>query len=248
MSKLFTIEFYKYFYEKILTKERTEKEINFLKIFFNKSDKILDLACGFWRHTEELLKIWYNVKWIDFSENFINFIKNKSKFKKNYFFWDIINEIKIWLFDKIYCLHTSFWYFSDKENEKIIKNISNILNENWLFILDLNNPYNDDLFKNWETKLIKWTDYIIDKKKVKWNKLYFNRIIKKWEIKYIEKYFLRIYFDYELEKIAKKYNLNLIKKIWDFNNLLFNNNSKRMILVFQKNNIIKTQSWQFLDR
>jgi hypothetical protein len=47
MSKLFTINYYKYFYDIILNKSRTEKEVSFIKKYLEitKQDKILDLSC-----------------------------------------------------------------------------------------------------------------------------------------------------------------------------------------------------------
>ncbi len=237
MSKLFSIEFYKYFYDKVLTYQRTKNEVNFLiKVLnLNKKNKILDLACWFWRHTEFLLNQWFNVYWIDFSESFISHIKEISQYKKKYFLWDIRIKNVLWKkFDKIYSLHTSFWYFSENDNEKIIENISSLLNINWLFLIDLNNPYDTLLFEKWESILQKWDDYIKDIKSIKNKRLIFKRIIKKWDDIFNEKYSLRIYTKDELEEIWKKYNLLLIKTFWDFNFNKFNKDSKRMILLFKK--------------
>jgi len=236
MSKLFTINYYKYFYDIILNKSRTEKEVSFIKKYLEitKQDKILDLSCWFWRHTEILLNKWFNVYWIDISKSFISYIKRKSNFKEKYIYWDIRKEIKEKDFNKIYSLHTSFWYFNDKENEKTIKNISNILLNKGQFLLDLNNPYDKNLFLEWESKLEKWEDYILDKKIVKNNRLFFKRTIKKWKRIIDEDYSLRIYTDKELGDIWNKYNLKLIKKYWDFDWNKFTKSSKRMILIFEK--------------
>ncbi len=236
MSKIFTINYYKYFYDIILNKARTENEVSFIEKYLeiNKHDKILDLSCWFWRHTEILLNKWYNVYWIDISNSFISYIKRKSNFKDKYILWDIRKEIKEKDCNKIYSLHTSFWYFSDLENEKIIQNISNILLNKWKFLLDLNNPYDKNLFLEWESKLEKWEDYILDRKSVEDNKLSFKRIIKKWKKIINEKYCLSIYTDKELEDIWNKYNLKLVKKYWDFKWSEFDNKSKRMILIFEK--------------
>jgi len=140
----------------------------------------------------------------------------------------------LWKFNVIYFLHTSFWYFSDKDNEIILENISYCLKKNGLFLLDLNNPYDNKLFVEWESILKKWDDYIKDIKKVLNNKLFIDRIIKKWNIYIKERYTLRIYKDIELEKIWNKYNLKLLKIFWDFKWNIFNKNSKRMILLFKK--------------
>jgi len=236
MSKLFTIEYYKYFYDKVLTKERTEKEINFLVKYLNlnKKDKILDLACGFWRHTEILLKRWYNVFWIDYSKNFIDYITSKSNFKEKYFLWDLREKLKINNISKAFLLHTSFWYFSDKENEKIVKNISEVLISWWKILIDLNNPNNKNLFISWKSILKKDDDYIIDEKIVNGNTLDFTRIIKKQKEIFSEKYKLKIYSLQELKKLFLKYNLILFKKYWNFNWEKFLKDSKRMILIFEK--------------
>ena len=70
---VFDVNDYLYFYEDHITKEITDKQIEFLQKYLEikKEMKILDLACGHGRHTNRLTAKGYNVIGLDKSAGFL---------------------------------------------------------------------------------------------------------------------------------------------------------------------------------
>ncbi|GIW67046.1 MAG: methyltransferase type 11 [Candidatus Parcubacteria bacterium] len=138
-------------YKRILTQERTKKEIKFLQniiknLFKIKKIHILDLACGFGRHAIPLAKLGFEVLGVDNNEYFLNLaIKHKKRLKLNNlnFIKNDMREINFCdRFDLAINMFTSFGYFRDeKENIKVIKNIWRALKSKGYFVLDLENPH-----------------------------------------------------------------------------------------------------------
>ncbi|WP_461615051.1 class I SAM-dependent methyltransferase [Clostridium sp. Marseille-QA1073] len=125
----------------------TEIEVNFLKKHLPISNykKILDLCCGYGRHSNMLGEYGYNVLGIDRDEDAL--IKAEKSANKNveYLSYDMRNIEKLpYSFDGIISMWHSFGYFNDDVNISIIKQISSLLNKNGRFILDI---YNKDFLK-----------------------------------------------------------------------------------------------------
>lgn len=114
-----------------------------------KNARILDAACGSGRHAFILAKKGYNVTGADISKFLINTARKtlNQKFSKiknriNFIITDLreLNYKKE--FNLALNLFSSFGYFeSDKENEKIIRNISRALVKEGVFVLDFLNKY-----------------------------------------------------------------------------------------------------------
>lgn len=226
----------------LFDENRTKKEINFIinALKLKKDDKILDLCCGWGRHMIELAEKGYNATGIDYSKPFLKVGKNIAKekgIKANFIYGDICKFSFKKRFDVILNLFTSFGYFSDSDNRKIIENISKSLNHKGKFIIDIPNIcyflfHFKDVFKyknggknileNHVFNPITLRDYV---------KL---KIIKKGKQKKSE-YILRFYTFPEIKKILEENEL-IVKKVYgSYEGELFDFNSKRMIIVGVKN-------------
>jgi 2-polyprenyl-3-methyl-5-hydroxy-6-metoxy-1,4-benzoquinol methylase len=81
-EKIFDKRYFK-IYSPIITEERTNREVKFLvdfikKKFKNRKIKILDLACGYGKHSLALAKKGFNVVGVDYSNYFFEIGKEKG--------------------------------------------------------------------------------------------------------------------------------------------------------------------------
>lgn len=250
-------------YVDIITNQRTEKEVRFILKFIrenfkNKKIKILDLACGYGRHSILLAKKGYFITGIDYSDFFLKLAREevgKFNLKNVEFLKQDIRKIKFKNeFDLVISMFTSFGYFDDEsDNFLVLKNVYQSLRKGGFFILDLENYLRwFDLFLS-NGKLIKnFIYYTITKKqsnnlKVKTEFLldyYKMRIIirRSWsedkEKKSYEGSF-RIYSLGEILFYLRLLNFEVKKIYGGFNNEKFTPFSSRMIIIASKNNYFK---------
>jgi SAM-dependent methyltransferase len=131
-NKLFDLNYLKIYEKKILTPERTLREVNFIEKVLNLKPgmNILDLACGAGRHSIELARRGYKVFGQDINPFFLKIAKDMREipFKNK--------------FDAIINIFTAFGYFEkEKDNQKVIFAVAKALKKRGLFLIDVNNPY-----------------------------------------------------------------------------------------------------------
>jgi ubiquinone/menaquinone biosynthesis C-methylase UbiE len=134
-------------YQDLLTPERTQKEIGFIKqaLRLPKSAQILDLACGWGRHAVPLAKQGYQVTGIDFSPYLIGRARKYAKeegVRVQFLRKDMRKLAFRHGFDAVICMFGSFGYFaSDADHEQVIKGVNRALKRNGQFLIDLYNPF-----------------------------------------------------------------------------------------------------------
>jgi len=143
LDKLFAHpELYMKFWLPFLTEERTQTEIAFVHQLLQgkKWQKLLDIPCGFGRHSVWLAKIWYDVLGIDKSQYFID-RANKDNAAKSveYKHGDMLDLPYNEEFDYVCNLFSSFGYFDDEGNERTLKNFYNTLKSWGKLVLDVIN-------------------------------------------------------------------------------------------------------------
>lgn len=108
----------------------------------NKYSNILDLGCGRGRHSINMALRGYHVTGVDLSETAINMARARSE-KLGLDIEFVIGDMRKPLkrkFDAIINLFTSFGYFEDeKENELILKAMSEMLHYESILIIDYMN-------------------------------------------------------------------------------------------------------------
>ncbi|MBO8161210.1 MAG: class I SAM-dependent methyltransferase [Thermosipho sp. (in: Bacteria)] len=144
IEEVFKVDDYMHFYSKFLTEERTKLEVeNILSILkLQGNEKIIDLACGFGRHAVELSKLGFDVTGVDIMDEFLSLAIQKAKDQKtnvNFLKKDIRKLEYKEEFDVALLLFTSFGYFSEEENQLVLKNVSNLLKKNGKFLFDIPN-------------------------------------------------------------------------------------------------------------
>lgn len=104
------------------------------------NSKIIDLACGKGRHSVFLNKMGFDVLGLDLSEESISYNKKFENGTLKFKIHDMRNPIESAKVDAVFNLFTSFGYFkTDEEDQKVFTSVSEILNENGIFVLDFMN-------------------------------------------------------------------------------------------------------------
>ncbi len=100
--------------------------------------KILDLPCGKGRHSVFLNSLGYDVIGADLSENSINYANQFTNDTLHFEVHDMRNPF-LTKFDAIFNLFTSFGYFDEKTNIKVLKNLKKGLKKNGVLVIDFMN-------------------------------------------------------------------------------------------------------------
>jgi len=154
----------------------------FLRTILNLVDipqnaKVLDAACGAGRHSEILVKLYYNVVGFDLSMTLLKIALKKFKSLNcpgNFFRSDIRKVCLKSKFDLILLLFTSFGYFEDDEDNFLFPRTAfNLLNENGYFVLDF---FNSKYVKD---NLIPKSEKIIGNKQIVENRIIEDDRVKK---------------------------------------------------------------------
>jgi SAM-dependent methyltransferase len=221
----------------------------FNQIELSKGSKVLDLACGNGRHSVLFAKKGLDVTGVDLSDFLINQANKKlfgeySRYQKNMRFEirDMRSLKHVSEFDLVVNIFTSFGYFdSNRDNERVIKTISNALKPGGYFLLDfLNRNY---LEKN----LVPFDLRTVDGKLIAQSRTIKDNYVEKNILIFTKYRSIKGYplFNHFKEKI-KLYSLK------DFG-IMFNSNSLRMHKVFgsyngERYNINKSERLIILAR
>jgi len=208
---------------------------------------ILDVACGNGRLHRFLRSYGFEVYGIDINKHLISLAKRENRgFESNYLIADMRNFDLKRKFDVCVNWFSSFGYFDDKDNLKVLKNISKHLRNNGIFILEVR--YRETLPKAFErgNKIfevneisdkfleISEQEFYPDKGIVKFNNVIYKRVGK--NLKFLDKLevSVRHYFLNEYEKMAKKVGMELL---FVFEALTYKKPSSstgRVTLIFRK--------------
>lgn len=222
----------------------TKKQIDFVlnQVELNAESRILDMCCGYGRHSMELAKRGYQVTGIDYSRELIEIAKSKCENEgiENVRFeeGDIrrYNESK--LFDLTISMFVSLGYFENEdENISAIKVLCNSVRENGYLFLDLYN-YNK-MYSEYENKMRYpgGIEVTTQRKFDKDNKIaYINKIVKSKTSDDDKRYEMRIrvYTMDEIISICAANNMRLYKSFGNYDGSAFDKESDKMLLLFKK--------------
>lgn len=131
-------------YKPMFSEEMTEREVGFIEkaLELRGGAAVLDLACGFGRHANGMARRGYRMTGLDFNQNYLDIASAVSKEQDLPVEWkqgDMRELPFSELFDAAYSYFTSFGYFSDEENEKVIEGVARGLKSGGRFLLDVMN-------------------------------------------------------------------------------------------------------------
>ena len=127
-----------------ITDERNQRETEFIAgaLDLPRGATVLDLACGFGRHAIGMAKLGYQVTGVDFNPRYLEDASAAAERERVQVRWMVGDMRSLHVeegFDGAYSYFTSFGYFSDRENERVIANIVNALRHSGRFLLDMAN-------------------------------------------------------------------------------------------------------------
>lgn len=243
-ATVFEANDYLYFYQEMIKDEYTTEEVAFLiqTLSLDSPKKILDLACGHGRHANNLAGFGHDVTGIDQSQEFLDIASEEAEKKGvhvRYLCCDSRNYCESEAYDYVIHLFSSFGYFSDEDNEQVIKNIASSLRPGGMLCLDILSR--DAFLKDYPRFSVreKNEDLMIDRNRFDpiTGRLYNSRIIIRDGKRKDTPFFLRLYNPNEIFRILKNEGL-IVRQIYsDWKQKEFDSESKRMILIAKKGSI-----------
>lgn len=198
-------EFAKY-YDKFYQNKNYKKEVEFIKNFIKKEDKIIDIGCGTGIHASLLEQDGFDVDGLDISNEMLELAK--TRLNGNLYNQDILDININTKYDVIISMFAVLNHLIDlQELEKALINLKKILDDGGKIIIDLHNPQGSgektDSYNNF-TRTMKW----------KYDK---NTKIEKSEIVFKinnntfgDSHVFRIFTIDEVVKICKNIGLNVV--------------------------------------
>lgn len=124
--------------------ERTAAEIGFIadSLALPAAGEVLDLACGFGRHAIGMAARGYRVTGVDFNPRYLDIAMADAASAGVHVAWrtgDMRALTDTLAFDGVYSYFTSFGYFEDDDNERVLANVARAIRPRGRFLLDLAN-------------------------------------------------------------------------------------------------------------
>jgi SAM-dependent methyltransferase len=131
-------------YRPTFTSERTAAEVDFIEgaLAPRPGAAVLDLACGYGRHAIGMASRGYRVTGVDFNARYLEIAAAEAEAAGVAVAWaagDMRELDFTHAFDGVYSFFTSFGYYGDDENERVLANIARALRPGGTFLLDMIN-------------------------------------------------------------------------------------------------------------
>lgn len=135
---------YLYFYEELLTPERTAAQVELVwkLLELEPGLELLDLACGHGRIANPLAERGVRVTGLDATPLFLDLARKDAAergVEVEYVEGDMRSLPWTERFDRVLCWFTSFGYFSDEENRQVLAEAYKALKPGGLLAIELNN-------------------------------------------------------------------------------------------------------------
>lgn len=215
-------------YEGITNPSRTHTEVNFLwnKLNLAPNMKVLDVACGYGRHSLALAQLGCDVTGIDQSSYLLKVARENAKLagvKVSFLKRDIRSFHLRKRFDVALSLFTSFGYFEEADNLKVLKNVYASLKKRGIFVLDINNLFY--LLQSPPTKGIK---YSIDPITLRW------KLERQTDKGNKIKADIQLYTLPDIKRVLESNNFKITGVFGSFSGTAYAISSKRLIILAQK--------------
>jgi SAM-dependent methyltransferase len=254
-AAVFDVDDYVYFYSENLTDERTETEVSALVrlLGLDSPKKILDLACGFGRHTNRLAALGHEMTGVDLTPGFLE-IARLDAFQREvevqYQQGDMRTITFEEEFDCVMLLFSAFGYFSDADNLKVMINIMKALKPGGWFIFDTLNR--DVLLKEMRSYFVveKEGNLMIDRSSFDCinGRLYNKRIVIRDGVRKDKPLFTRLYNANEIKALLTQAGLELEHIYGGWEAKEFSSESHRMVVIARKPDKLMPEQLSDIDK
>ncbi|MEW5979061.1 MAG: class I SAM-dependent methyltransferase [Acidobacteriota bacterium] len=227
------------------TQERNVSEVDFIEsvLLVPKGGQILDLACGHGRHSLELAKRGYSVVGLDLSPRFVEMAKTDAAeaglTSAEFLVGDMRESYYVNRFQGVFSYFTSFGYFGDAENQKVLECVSKALVKGGMFLLDTVNR--DWTIHKVEHQPRRWDEIEPDffmLEDISFNahtsRIHTQRIIFDKGQRRSMEYDIKLYTHAELEDMLEEVNLPVVSTYGGKDLSPYSISSPRMIIVSKK--------------
>ena len=123
-------------YRPMFTEERTRSEVDFIAaaLGLEQPSAVLDLACGFGRHAIGMAQRGHRVTGVDFNPRYLEIAAAEAARAGDMRALPFERE-----FDAVYSFFTSFGYYGDVENERVLAGIARALRPGGRLLIDMMN-------------------------------------------------------------------------------------------------------------
>ena len=225
---------------------QTRREANFIvdRLGLEPGARVLDLACGTGRHTIQLAKKGYDMVGLDFSMVMLKRALANAQAEKQvikFIHGDMQKLSFKAIFDAVYCVQTSFGYFDDYRNFKVLQGIFRALKPGGVFLIEVTNRdfIVDDLplrlwWKGKDCKLLEEIDleYLTGILKVKRSFVFDDPSRAPWE----QNINIRLYTANELRALLMRAGFSVVELSGDYSHpgAFFGATSPRIIYIAEK--------------
>lgn len=127
--------------------EQVRSEVDFIEnaLGLPTAGRVLDLGCGFGRHTVPLARRGYDMVGLDLSLDLLKTALRRAQAKKasiKFVHGDIRDLEFDRVFDGVYCFNTTFGYFTETENLLVLRGVHRALKPGGRFLIDVVNRDN----------------------------------------------------------------------------------------------------------
>jgi len=236
-------EVYLKIYSQVDQDERIKREVDFIErvLELKKGMKVLDVGCGQGRHVIEFATRGHDVTGFDYSEYLLSVARKRAEhigIPVKFVQGDMREIPFINEFDAAYLFFTTFGYFSDEDNFKTLKKISDVLKKGGKILIDQFNPFR--ALKEFQKKSWILTEegiMCLDQNELDLLKMQIKtlRIIFK-DGKEIQRkeHFVRLYTPAEISYLLNLVGIHTRQYYGDYNFSQFNENSSRLIIIGEK--------------
>jgi SAM-dependent methyltransferase len=240
LDAVFDVDDYMYVYGDELTDERSDAEVATLteQLELDSPMRILDLACGFGRHTNRLAALGHSVTGVDFMAGFLEMARREAAelgVQVDYRQVDMREVGFVEEFDRVMLLFTSFGYFEDDDNVRVIENAARALKPGGL--LGFDTPNRDTVAKDLPTDAVmdKGGDLMINRLSldVLTGRFQNRRILIRGGVRKDKPFSIRLYNATEVRDLLRGVGLEIYKMLGDEGQPL-SIRSRRMMVVARK--------------
>jgi SAM-dependent methyltransferase len=240
-KEVFDVDDYLYFYGEFLTEERTQAEVDAVVelLELETPAKILDLACGFGRHSNRLATLGHQVTGLDLTPGFLEIARRDAEdcgVQVDYQQGDMRYIEYSEIFDYVLLMFTSFGYYQDEDNQRVLENVVRALKPGGVLLLDI--PNRDVFLKDMLPYIVteKENNLMIDRLSFdtlsgRW---YNRRVVIRDGVRKDKPFYVRIYNPSEIQPLLSQAGLDVIKMLGGFDGQPLSTETRRMVIVAKK--------------